>query len=151
MNKLDKYNTDTMKVGVIEEDGVAVVYVSRSDKGQVTSRSIAWLKMDKLDAWLDTELAHRFITNKIAQINWAYLMKKKTEAFVPLIEPKEYEEPKTYEGSRIKTFIHLKTQEVVTTSNVADFCRQMGMGYGSFKKMARGATKTSHGWALLID
>lgn len=147
MNKLNKYTTDTMKVGVIEEDGISIIYLLWSVKGEVISKSIVWIPSTKLEQWLDTEKAHQLITYRMDEMERERVIAKAPKIQQVLREVKTYNKS---DGS-YKTFVHIETGTLVTTSNVASFCREYELSYGSFKKMARGGTKSSQGWALIQD
>lgn len=52
-------------------------------------------------------------------------------------------------SSKERTFRHIETGRVVHTSNMAQFCRDEGLVYGNFKKVAQKSRKTAYGWECL--
>lgn len=61
----------------------------------------------------------------------------------------EYRERKEYQKRGDKVFKNEETGEEVVVRNVAKFCREYDLPYDTFKKLAQGRSKTSHGWTLL--
>lgn len=151
MKQLSKFNTEELNVDVINEESVSIIYVSWSKDGIVTSKSIVWVPMDKLSEWLDTPRASTYIKKKIQDV----LDAKEALASISIgiFTPEEIQDDtKSYDtNSEAKVFSCLSTKEVVVVRNVSKFCKERGIPYGAFKKMARGRTKTSHGWMLLTQ
>lgn len=164
MNMLDKYTTEHTVVSMVEEDGIAVVYAVWSKNYEAITKTLICIPMAKINGWLSTTAADLLIQRKLEQLKTEcyrprYYHRAPALTPIPVFVANEPEDVvvgeevkgrRTYNiTSRTKTFFHIATGEEVTVSNIALFCRERNIPYGSFKKMAQGRNKTSHGWMMV--
>lgn len=152
MEQLNKYTTENITVSMVEENGVAVVYAVWSKNYEAVTTTLACIPMARINSWLETSASHIFIQRKLEHLGMERYKVKcfRRVATQVLAEERDVKRRKTYNISgNEKAFRNLTTGEVVVATNLALFCRERDIPYGSFKKMAQGRNKTSHGWEMV--
>lgn len=152
MEQLNKYTTENITVSMVEENGVAVVYAVWSKNYEAVTTTLACIPMARINSWLETSASHIFIQRKLEHLGMERYKVKcfRRVATQVLAEESDVKRRKTYNISgNEKAFRNLTTGEVVVATNLALFCRERDIPYGSFKKMAQGRNKTSHGWEMV--
>lgn len=155
MEQLNKYTTENITVSMVEENGVAVVYAVWSKNYEAVTTTLACIPLAKINSWLETSASHIFIQRKLEHLGMERYKVKcfrrvatQVLAEEGIIQAVENDVKRYNITGNEKVFRNLTTGEVVIATNLALFCRERDIPYGSFKKMAQGRNKTSHGWEM---
>lgn len=150
MEQLNKYNTDNVRIDVIKEDGVAVIYSTWLSDEELRTTTFLCIPEETLDTWILTEAADRFIKHQIAILGLVRRKVKSIKEVALLIVEKQLPATgRSYQSHQnVKTFRHIETGRIEEATNIALFCRERDIPYGAFKKMVQGRNKTSHGWEV---